>query len=48
MIPEKTRTAGAGWARRVAIFGRLARWFRQVAALMDDRNAVIAYFKSLR
>jgi hypothetical protein len=34
--------------RRASVFRRLVRWFRRVAALMDDREAVIAYFKSLR
>jgi len=40
--------AAAGEMRRASVFWRLARWFRRVAALMDDREAVIAFFKSLR
>jgi hypothetical protein len=50
MTSEKARHSAraAGEVPRVSVVGRLQKWFRRVAAVMDDREAVVAFFKSLR
>jgi len=51
MTSEKARhsaRAATGEVPRVSVVGRLKKWFRRVAAVMDDREAVVAFFKSLR
>jgi hypothetical protein len=51
MTAEKSGHPGPAAARemrRASVSRRLGGWWRRVAALMDDREALIAFFKSLR